>query len=419
MKENKLDKNLEKLVLKPCKLSGEVIAPSSKSLTHRAIICSALTSGDSLVSNVSFSKDINATINAVKALGAEVEVGKDFVKIRGIFANKKEISDVEIYSNESASTLRFLIPITLIFTKKPTFTAEKGLVQRPLDVYFEIFDKQDIKYEYQGDVLKVDGKLKNDNFLVDGGISSQFISGLLFTTPLLQGDSTITIVGELQSKSYVDLTLDVIRQFGIEVENQDYKVFKIKGSQQYKNIDYVVEGDYSQTSVFEIANFLGNDIKIENINPKSLQGDAAILDIVKELKKDKDIVIDGSNCPDIMPIVALGSCFRNHKTQLINVERLKIKECDRLEVTCEVLSKLGAKVEIVEDNKLVIYGGATFEGGITLDSHNDHRIAMLIAIASTKCKESITLVNPSCISKSYPNFFEVFEKLSRGGEVSE
>ncbi len=411
------EKNKEKIILKPSKLRGNVTAPSSKSLTHRAIISAALTDGESLVTKVSFSKDIKATIEAVKNLGAEVVVGEDFVKVTGIFVNNRKLDNVEIYSNESASTLRFLVPITLLFTEKATFTAEKGLVQRPMSVYFDIFKKQGIDYCYLEDKLEVKGKFTRDDFIVDGSISSQFISGLLFATPLLENDSTITIKGDLQSKSYVDLTLDVISKFGIEIINEDYKVFKIKGNQSYKPKDYVVEGDYSQSSVFEIANFLGSEITIENMNPKSLQGDAVILDIVKALKENNDIVIDGSNCPDIMPIVALGACFRSFKTELINVERLKIKECDRLEVTKDILNKLGAKTEVVNNNKLVIYGGASFKGGLTLDSHNDHRIAMLIAVASTMCEEDLTLLNPSCVSKSYPNFFEVFKSI--GGEVIE
>ncbi len=415
---HELDSNIRSITLVPSKLTGTVNAPSSKSITHRAIICAALSKGESTINNVSFSNDIYATIEAVKSLGASVEIYERKLIITGI-DNRKIDYFPEIYCNESASTLRFIIPIAMSFANKATFTAESGLVKRPLDVYFEIFKKQNISYKYVNDDLNVSGIIKSGNFYVDGSISSQFVSGLLFTAPLLQGNSTIHIVGELQSKSYVDLTIDVLKTFGIKIENHDYKMFKILGNQEYIATNYTVEGDFSQTSVFEIANFLGNHVDIQNTNPKSLQGDAVILENIKQFKLNEDITIDGSNCPDIVPIMALGACFRKYNTRFINVERLKIKECDRLQTTFEVLSKLGANIDISSDSMLV-YGrdeNYSFDGGITIDSYNDHRIAMLIAIASTKCNEPLTLTNPSCINKSYPNFFEVFNFL--GGEINE
>ncbi len=413
--DNKIINEVNKFKLVPSKLTGTVNAPSSKSITHRAIICGALALGESVISNVSFSDDIYATIEAVKSLGAIVEIIEDKVIINGITKSYKDKIPV-IYSNESASTLRFMIPIAMNFCNSVIFTAEKGLVQRPLNVYFDIFDKQNINYKYEKDDLHVKGDFNSGDFFVDGSISSQFVSGLLFAAPLLEGDSVIHIIGELQSKSYVDLTLDVLNNFGINIENKNYEKFIIKGSQKYLANKYTIEGDYSQTSVFEIANFLGHQINILNTNPNSLQGDAVIIENIKNFSLNSDITIDGSNCPDIVPIMALGACFRNYKTNFINVERLKIKECDRLQTTYEVLTKLGAKVEITA-NSMLVHENALFHGGITLDSHNDHRIAMLIAIASTKCANPIVLTNPSCVSKSYPNFFEVFKLL--GGEIYE
>ncbi len=403
------------LTFKTSKLKGTVNAPSSKSLTHRAIICAALSRGKSTISNISYSDDIYATIEAVKQLGASVHFEENSLTIYGIEKTDVNLTP-EIYSNESASTLRFIIPITLRFYNAAKFTAEKGLVKRPLDVYFNIFNEQGIKHNYIDDDLHVTGKIKSGEFYIDGSISSQFVSGLLFTLPLLHGDSTIYIKGDLQSKSYVALTLDVLKHFGINVENSEYRSFRIKGNQKYYATDYTVEGDYSQTSVFEIANYLGHDINILNTNPKSLQGDAIILENIKKFLADSDITIDGSNCPDIVPIMALGACFRKYKTSFINIERLRIKECDRLKATYEVLSKLGAEVEITESSMLV-HGHSNFKGGLVLDSYNDHRIAMLITIASTMCDEAVILTNPNCISKSYPNFYEVFKSL--GGEVHE
>ncbi len=368
-----------------------------------------------MISNVSFSNDIHATIEAVKNLGAIVEAKEDSIIITGV--NVHESDNIPtIYSNESASTLRFIIPITMHFCNSAVFTAEKGLVQRPLNVYFDIFDNQNISYNYVGDDLHVDGNLHSGDFYVDGSISSQFVSGLLFTTPLLKGDSTIHIKGELQSKSYVDLTLEALSNFGIVVENINYEKFIVKGDQKYTATNYTVEGDYSQTSVFEIANYLGHDINVKNTNPNSLQGDFVIHENIEKFNLDSNIVIDGSNCPDIVPIMALGACFREYKTTFINIERLKIKECDRLNTTHEVLSKLGAQIEIT-NNSMLVHGNSHFKGGITLDSYNDHRIAMLIAIASTMCENPIELTNPSCVKKSYPNFYEVFRSI--GGVINE
>ncbi len=408
-------KNNKNLTLVPSKLVGTVNAPSSKSITHRAILCGALASGKSTINNVTFSNDIFATIEVVKALGATIDIKDNKIVITGI-KNFNSNKTPVLYSNESASTLRFIIPIAMLLFESAIFTAEKSLVKRPLNVYFDIFAKQNITYNYINDDLHVNGKLKSDNFYIDGSISSQFVSGLLFATPILQGDSTINIVGELQSKPYVDLTLDVLQSFGIVIENLNYKKFIIKGNQKYIGTDYTVEGDYSQTSVFEIANYLGHEINILNTNLNSHQGDSIILENLKKFELDEDIVINGSNCPDIVPIMALGACFRNFNTEFINISRLKIKECDRLQTTYEVLSALGAIVEITE-NSMHINGNSTFLGGITIDSYNDHRIAMLVAIASTKCEKPVVLTNPSCINKSYPDFFEVFKTL--GGEIHE
>ncbi len=414
MIDNKIN-NKKEIKFTPSRLEGNVNAPSSKSITHRAILCSALAKGQSIINNVNFSNDIYATIEAVKTLGAKVEINENKLIINGISENN-QLTTPEIYSNESASTLRFIIPIAMLFCENAVFTAEKGLVKRPLDVYFEIFKKQMITYKYENDDLHISGKLKSDDFYVDGGISSQFVTGLLFATPLLNGNSTINIVGELQSKSYVDLTLDTLKSFGIEIENQNYTKFIVKGNQEYISTTYTVEGDYSQTSVFEIANYLGHNINILNTNPKSLQGDAVIIENINKFELEQDIIIDGSNCPDIVPIMALGACFRKHKTSFINIERLRIKECDRLLATYEVLTKLGASVKVT-GKSLVVDGNASFNGDTVIDSYNDHRIAMLITIASTMCKNPITLTNPSCINKSYPDFYEVFKFL--GGEINE
>lgn len=417
---------MQSIKLIPNKLEGKVNAPSSKSLTHRAIISASLTYSTSYIKNVTFSEDIFATIDVVRSLGAKVEIYENKLSIDGLFKNidifkQTEINNVfdklELYANESGSTLRFLIPIALCFTKNLEFKGEKSLLKRPLNVYYNIFDEQEIKYFNDNNKISINGELQNGEFIVDGSVSSQFISGLLFATPLLKGNSIIKINGDLQSKSYISLTLAILEKFGIEIKNNEYKTFKIKGNQNYKATDYSIEGDFSQAAVFEVANFIGNKIKIENINYNSLQGDRIVIDIIDMFGYDEVVTVNGSDCPDIIPILALGACFRNNKTIFKNVERLKIKECDRLIATYEILTKLGAKVEIIEDCELVVYGNANFYGDVTLDSYNDHRMAMLVAIASTKCENPVILRNYKSVGKSFPNFFEIFKSL--GGECIE
>lgn len=409
-----------KITIVPKKLQGSVYVPSSKSIAHRVIISSALADGISKVENVYFSDDIYATINAVRAIGATVECFENYLVIKGIKFGTKKLSNISINCNESASTLRFMMPLAGVFADKVMLKTKNNLVNRPLDIYFNIFEEQKIKYYYdEHRNLNIEDSLRSGKFELAGNISSQFASGLLFTLPLLDGDSEIIITSKLQSKPYIDLTLDVLKDYGIIIENHEYEKFIIKGNQRYKPKDYVLEGDFSQSSFFEIANYLGSKVIINNINPNSKQGDKCIYPIIEKIKSKENIVISGENCPDIIPIVALACCFRSNNTVIKNLERLRIKESDRLSATYETLKELGANIEIVNNNELHIFCkyNLDFYGDITLDSYGDHRIAMMIAIAGTKCRHPINLKNYSCVSKSYPTFFKDFKNL--GGVIIE
>jgi len=404
---------MNKLTITPKSLHGSVLVPPSKSIAHRAIICAALSDSTSVIKNISFSDDITATINAVKLAGAEISITNDTLYIKGI-QTAKAAPDEAFDCNESGSTLRFLVPIMATLFPKASFTGKGRLGKRPLDVYYRIFDTQNITYSVCEEPfsLSINGKLQGGSIEVPGDISSQFITGLLLALPLSETDSEIIVTEALESKGYIDLTLDVMKAFGIEIVNEDYRRFLIKGNQKYSSCDYTVEGDYSQAAFFEVANFIGNDIKINGMNPFSLQGDKQILDIVSSLKsasEDELIVIDGSQCPDIMPIAAVAASLRRGETHLVNIGRLRLKESDRLSAIAEELTKLGGKIKVVE-NSLIINGADSFNGA-DVDSHNDHRIAMMLAIASTRSSGRVTISGYESVSKSYPDFFEVFRSL--------
>jgi 3-phosphoshikimate 1-carboxyvinyltransferase len=417
--------------IKPSRLMGKIQIPPSKSLCHRAIICAALANGESIIENIIFSDDIIATIEAMKKLGAEIDkVGENQVSVKGGFPQFKpgEIIDCK----ESGSTLRFLIPISLLYNEKISFTGRGKLVGRPLDTYYRIFKEQGIRYTNKNGKLplEVEGKFKPGDYKVEGNISSQFITGLMFTLPFLEGDSRIIITTDLESKGYVDLTLDVLNKFGIKIENKGYKEFYIRGNQKFIKNNYRVEGDYSQAAFWLVGGILGEEIHSEGLNPSSLQGDKAIVELIKEmngsLKIDgstivtrssntRAISIDGSQCPDIIPIITVLAAVSEGETRIVNASRLRIKESDRLKAISTELNKLGANIKELEDG-LMINGVDSLDGG-TVDSWNDHRIAMSLAIASIRCKNDVKILNSDAVKKSYPNFWEDFKSL--GGKVNE
>ncbi len=416
------------VTIKPNKLSGKIQIPPSKSLSHRAIIAAALAEGESIISNVLYSKDILATIDAMRACGAEIKEYSDHLVIHG--SKVKRVKSI-INANESGSTIRFMIPIALVSDEEIEFRGENHLVKRPLDTFLEIFDSQGIKYTKGEDYLplKVYSGLKCGTFKVRGDISSQFITGLLYALPLLDGDSKIVITTNLESKGYIDLTLDMLKKFGIEIENKEYKEFIIKGNQSYKPYNYTIEGDFSQSAFFLVADALGADIKLSCMNMDSHQGDKKILldmeDFGSNIIFENDVLslenktlhgatIDFSQSPDLGPALTVLASLAEGESNFINAGRLRIKECDRITAMRIELEKMGAKI-IEHKDGMTIYGVKELHGAV-IDSHNDHRVAMAIAMASLKTKGDIKILNAGCVSKSFPNFFSVFESL--GGIVS-
>ena len=417
---------MNKKIIKANKLVGEVSPPPSKSTLHRYIIASSLAKGVSKIENISYSDDIVATIEAMKKLGAKIEEKDNCLLIDGTKTFDKEYLNKgsEIDCNESGSTLRFLFPLSIIKENRILFKGKGKLFKRPLSPYFENFDKYQIKYSYTNEnEILLDGVLKSGEYEIDGNISSQFITGLLFSLPLLNGNSKIIIKGKLESSSYIDITLDCLSKFGIKIINNSYQEFIVEGNQTYKSGNYEVEADYSQLAFFLVANSIGSNIKIHGLNANSLQGDKKIIDFISKIdnwnKKEK-LILDGSETPDIIPILSLKSCISKKEIEIINIARLRIKESDRLSATVQELSKLGFDL-IEKEDSILINSRKNFTHDnkefVSLSSHSDHRIAMTIAIASTCYEGEIILDNLDCVKKSYPNFWEIF--LLLGGKIYE
>lgn len=407
-------------------LKGTINVPSSKSLCHRAIIAACLANGKSVIRNVTYSNDILATIEGMKALGATINRYDEYLEIIG--SNVKRINKV-IDADESGSTLRFLIPIATTINEDVTFVGKNNLPNRPLDVYFDIFNEQGIKYEYQDKYLPltISGALHPGVYNVRGDVSSQFITGLLYALPLLNGESVINITTPLESKGYIDLTLDVLNKFGIIVEKAK-NGYKIPGNQEYKPFDYIVEGDFSQAAFYLVADMLGSEVSLKQMKLNSLQGDKKILNDIMDFggliyydnellsckrRENKRARINFSQSPDLGPILSVLAALSRGKSKFVDVKRLRIKECDRVSAMEEELTKLGANVESSYD-KMKFVGVDALHGAV-VDAHKDHRIAMALAIAGTVCDGDVTILNAECVSKSYPNFFEDFASL--GGRV--
>lgn len=415
----------------PAQLNGSIAIPPSKSLSHRALIAAGLSCNNSTIKNIMHSEDIDATCEVIKNLNVDIQMHNDtaYIKPQGKLTLLKHSIDCR----ESGSTLRFFIPILLTLGKRVVFQGKGRLVDRPLDTYYDIFSSQGINYENTNGKLPltVDGNLKPGIFYVRGDISSQFITGLLFALPLLEGDSIININSILESKGYVDLTLDVLKKFSIEIINNNYKSFVIKGNQHYKPLDYVVEGDYSQAAFWLAAGLLVGEVSCENLNVDSLQGDKVIIDIIKAMggkitslhnkikvsKSDlKGIEIDAAQCPDLIPILTVLGALSSGTTTIFNAYRARLKESDRLSAISEELIKLGADIEELKD-RLIIKGKSKLRGGVVVNGWNDHRIVMALSIATLGCMEPVIIEGSECITKSYPHFFQDFRKL--GGQIYE
>ncbi len=396
--------------IQPHKLRGRVKVPSSKSIAHRMLICAALSKGTSEISGISFSKDIEATISVMKALGAEISIQEDTVFVTGLTERpKKALADC----CESGSTLRFLIPVAAALGAETTFTGQGRLPQRPITPYLRELSQKGIAFDYQNTMpFTIKGQLQSGKFQLEGDISSQFVTGLLLALPLLKEDSEIFLTSPLESRPYADMTVHCMEQFGVCVKELPNS-WHIFGNQHYHAKTLSVEGDFSQAAFFYVANAIGNQIVLENIPPKSVQGDRKIVELIEKICYQKNdnqdkFLIDAKNIPDLVPILAVLATFGQKPTIICNAQRLCIKESNRLESTAHMLNALGGKVKILPDG-LEIYP-ATLHGG-TVDSAGDHRIAMCAAIAASRASEPVTIQGAECVEKSYPTFFQDYQNL--------
>ena len=396
------------LRITPHKLAGTVSIPASKSMAHRAIICAALSGSTSRISGVTFSKDIHATLSVMQAFGAAYEIMGDEIRITGI---AEPAAEAAADCCESGSTLRFLIPVAAALGTNTTFLGQGRLPERPITPYLRELPQKGIAFDYQNTMpFTIEGRLQSGSFSLEGDISSQFITGLLFALPLLDGDSDIVLTSPLQSKPYADMTIDCMARFGVTVMETE-SGYHIPGNQVYQAHDLAVEGDFSQAAFFFTANALGNSVTLENVPKKSVQGDRKIVEILDQMwyNIEEKLLVNAADIPDLVPILAVAASLCPRNVRIYGAERLRIKESDRLETTAALLNALGGKVQITPDG-LEITPVSGFTGG-TVDSAGDHRIAMCAAIAATRASGDVLVRGAHCVEKSYPAFFEDYQSL--------
>ena len=424
----------------PTKLQGTVVAPSSKSMGHREIICAGLAAGTSIIDNISMSKDIEATMRCLKAINVAVDeipsmiAGRKALQISGTGHPMAAADSVDC--GESGSTLRFFLPLGANLNCPLTFIGHGKLVSRPLQAYYDIFDEKFIQYFNDNGNLPVtvNGRLTPGTYKLPGDVSSQFVSGLLFALPLLNGDSVIEITSPLESSAYVDMTINCLAKFGIKVENEGgaHRRYLVPGKQRYQALDSQVEGDWSQAAFWTVGGSLGKGITCQGVNVKSLQGDQAVVDIMERMGAaisqtensvtvnggaTKATLIDAANCPDIIPVLTVLAAVSEGPTKIINAGRLRIKECDRVAAMTRELNKMGAAITEEPEGLTIVGKPEGLKGGVQVDAWNDHRIAMSLAIAAQKCAEPIILTGAESVAKSYPTFWEDYKSV--GGLVEE
>lgn len=383
--------------IQPRRLSGVVMPPPSKSMAHRAVLAMALSDGKGELFNVEDSQDIQATKRCVESLKTSRPAGALPLLDCG----------------ESGSTLRFLIPIALALAGGGVFTGRGRLMERPQQPYFDIFEEKGIHYERKDGALLVRGTLAPGTYRLPGNVSSQFVTGLLYALPLLPGDSVIQITTPLESSGYVDMTLDMLRKFGVAVEHKSYEAFRVPGNQAYHARSITVESDWSQAGFWYAAKALDSSVDILGLEPRSTQGDRVVAEHSARLSRPGDVDIDVSGCPDLLPPLAVMAAVRNGTTRFVNAARLRMKESDRLATTAAALNALGGQAEESADS-LTVHGVPSFSGG-TVDGANDHRIVMAAAIAATRSTAPVTILGAGAVNKSYPSFWEDYKRL--GGNI--
>ena len=409
----------------PARIGGTVSAPPSKSMAHRAVLCSALAKGISHIENLEFSNDISATLAAAGQLCARVESGPADALVEGLGHFRPVFGPVDCC--ESGSTLRFLIPLASLTGQSITFVGRGRLMERPQSVYETLYREQNLHFEQANGQLTVAGSLRSGEYTLAGNVSSQFISGLLFALPLLAGDSTLHLIPPVESRSYIEMTRAAQAAFGVTSHWLDDTTLCIPGGQQYHPRDYIVEGDYSQAAFLAVLGAVKGGITLTGLAAETLQGDAAILDILhrcgaKFTRTEAGLVfeqaplhgvdIDLANCPDLGPVLMVLGLLCEGTTVIRNAERLRIKESDRiaameaeLRACGGVLSSEGGTIT-VQGCKPRLHAPAD-----TLSGHNDHRVVMSLTVLALAADIPLAINEAEAVQKSWPHFFDALKPL--------
>ena len=392
-------------IISPSKLEGKVNAISSKSYAHRAIILAGLAKSKTKIYINEFSKDIEVTINCLKNLGVEIKFYKGYIEVS---PRKKRIDYAKIDLVESGSSLRFFTACAPLFAKKIDFIASESLAKRPNQDLIRELSKNGLKFSRDYLPFSLEGEFKGGNFNFSLDKSSQFISAVLLAGAFGEKPSRININGEIESKAYIDMTIETLKDFGIEVKKKDKSYF-INPKKSIEIGKYKVEGDWSNGAFFLVGNSLGNKIEVKGLNENSIQADRKIIDFIKTYESSS--YFDISQCPDLGPILAILLQKKKEKSFITNAKRLRIKESNRLIAIRDMINNLGGKAQVIGDSISIeknIIGGR-------INSYNDHRIVMAAAIGATFCQKKVIIDDCMAVNKSYPNFFNDFKSL--GGKV--
>lgn len=407
----------------PSALSGKIKAIPSKSAAHRAFICAALSEQKTEIVCESISEDIQATINCLAALGAEIAENNGVYTVNPIQHTISQ--EAHLNCGESGSTLRFILPVVSALGRRARIDGSGRLPERPIKPLTEQLNANGAVIGERFPI-QCSGKLASGVFRVAGNISSQFISGLLLASPLTGGDCRIEITTALESKPYIDMTISVMRLFGVEVEETENGYF-VKGGQRYASPGaFIVEGDWSNAAFWLVAGALGGSgVTCANLSLNSAQGDKAVIEILRqfgakvEMRNDaftvspapmKGIEINAADIPDLVPVLSVLACGAVGETRIYNASRLRFKESDRLARVYDIITRLGGNIKQTDDG-LIISGAGRLSGG-RADASGDHRLAMSLAVASIICENSVIIDGAESVNKSYPRFFEDFKELS-------
>ena len=403
--------------------SGVLAAPPSKSMAHRAVLCAALADGESRLTGLAHSQDIDATLAAAAALGAQVEAGESWARIAGAAPLQAPAAPVDCC--ESGSTLRFLIPLAALTGRPVAFTGRGRLMQRPQSVYQELFASQGLRFEQEGDTLTVAGPLRPGCFSLAGDVSSQFISGLLFALPLLDGDSRLRLKPPVESRSYIEMTRASQSRFGVSSAWLDEYTLAVPGGQAYRPRDMAIEGDWSQVAFPAALGVLAGDVTVTGLEPGTLQGDAVILDILRRCGGRAEAVpggvrfqksalhgtkIDLADCPDLGPILMALGLLCEGETVIANAGRLRLKESDRIAAMEQELRKLGGRIES-DGGTVTIRRSALHAPAGPLWGHNDHRVVMSLTVLAAAAGLPVQIDGAEAVAKSWPGFFAAVRQL--------